>query len=377
MRFYELIAEAAPPTVGRKYQHIEDLVFTNGSNGGLHAIERLYHMNSEIGTVETKVDGSPVVYWGRDEHGTFSLMPKNAWDYIKRGKTTLDNGVSTVMKSPMDIESFITGTGNVTPEQMVQRKAYAKQVAGMWPYFEAASPPKGYIEGGILFFPGKPFSINKSEGSYDFTPNITTFHVPIESELGRRISQAKIMVGATGYYQTIGSSEEGRFDNADKLSTKDLIVQGTTYVQQAPNMDTRGLQRIKSFLESNGKLIDNYLTSFPAAGSILYKFYNEVKRSPLSGQQFSKWAQTNLSAKQAEKALGDPKGLDSTLRAVDMISSEKLNLIAELSKGTHGGMRQTKPEGYVQAHPGTTFKNDLPGQFIKTIDQTNWSPRKN
>jgi hypothetical protein len=59
-----------------------------------------------------------------------------------------------------------------------------------------------------------------------------------------------------------------------------------------------------------------------------------------------------------------------------MISNEKMKLIGKLSQGTHGGIRQTKPEGYVQAHPGTGFANDLPGQFVKTIDQANWAPRK-
>jgi hypothetical protein len=64
------------------------------------------------------------------------------------------------------------------------------------------------------------------------------------------------------------------------------------------------------------------------------------------------------------------------LTAVELITNEKMKLIQQLSRGTHGGIRQTKPEGYVQAHPGTKFKNDLPGQFVKTIDQANWAPRK-
>ena len=64
------------------------------------------------------------------------------------------------------------------------------------------------------------------------------------------------------------------------------------------------------------------------------------------------------------------------MHSVDLLSREKLQLITKLSAGTHGGIRQTKPEGYVQAHPGTPFKRDLPGQFVKAIDQANWAPRK-
>jgi len=69
-------------TVGRKYQHIEDLVFTDGSVGGLHAVERLRDMTAKGKGIELKWDGSPVIYWGRDEQGVFHMFPKNAWDYL-------------------------------------------------------------------------------------------------------------------------------------------------------------------------------------------------------------------------------------------------------------------------------------------------------
>ena len=76
----------------------------------------------------------------------------------------------------------------------------------------------------------------------------------------------------------------------------------------------------------------------------------------------------NVSAGQAQKVLSHP-GLNSILTAVEMLTNEKMKIINSLSKGTHGGIRQTKPEGYAQAHPGVKFKYDLPGQFVKTIDQ--------
>ena len=64
------------------------------------------------------------------------------------------------------------------------------------------------------------------------------------------------------------------------------------------------------------------------------------------------------------------------LDAVELLSKAKTDLITKLSSGTHAGIRQTKPEGYVQAHPGGKFKSDLPGQFVKAIDQATWAPRK-
>ena len=371
------INEAAAPAVGRKYQHIEDLVFTNGSTGGLHAIERLRHMTSKGGSIELKWDGSPVVYWGRDEHGVFHMFPKNAWDYMKRGTTHTKSGVTTMMNDPDDVAMFILGTGTPQPGQEDQRRAFAQGLADLWPYFESISPKKGYIEGGILFSPIKPAVLNPSTNEYDFTPNITSFHIPAGSALGQKIAKAKVMVAATGYYTHIGA-DETRYPNAEKLSKGDVIVQGTTYVEHAPKVDAEGLKHAENFIKQNKAAIDSFVAGQPGLskpGDVLYSFFNQNLRVAGVKQKFMQWAQAKLSNTQAQKVLSHP-GLDAILSAVELLTHEKMKVINALSSGTHGGIRQTKPEGYVQAHPGGKFKHDLPGQFVKTIDQANWAPRK-
>jgi len=371
------INEAAAPAVGRKYQHIEDLVFTNGSTGGLHAVERLRHMTSKGGSIELKWDGSPVIYWGRDEHGVFHMFPKNAWDYMKRGTTHTKSGVTTMMNDPDDVAMFVLGTGTAQPGQEDQRRAFAQGLADLWPYFESISPKKGYIEGGILFSPIKPAVLNPSTNEYDFTPNITSFHIPAGSELGKKIAKAKVMVAATGYYTHIGA-DETRYPEAEKLSKGDVIVQGTTYVEHAPKVDEQGLKHAETFIKQNKAAIDSFVAGQPGLskpGDVLYSFFNQNLRVAGVKQKFVQWAQAKLSNSQAEKVLSHP-GLDAILSAVELLTHEKMKVINALSSGTHGGIRQTKPEGYVQAHPGGKFKHDLPGQFVKTIDQANWAPRK-
>jgi len=371
------LLEAAAPTVGRKYQHIEDLVFTNGSNGGLHAIERLRHMTNKGGSIELKWDGSPVVYWGRDEQGKFHMFPKNAWDYVKRGTTETKSGVRTMMNDPDDVSQFILGTGNTQPGQEQQRQDFAVGLAQLWPYFEKISPKKGYIEGGILFSPIQPAVLNPSTNEYDFTPNITSFHIPAGSILGKKIAKAKVMIAATGYYTHIGA-DETRYPDAGKLSKPDVIVQGTTYVEHAPKVNDEGLKHTEAFIKQNKAAIDSFVAGQPGLskpGDVLYTFFNQNLRVAGVKQKFTKWASEKLSASQAQKVLSHP-GLDAILTAVELLTHEKMKVITSLSSGTHGGIRQTKPEGYVQAHPGGKFKNDLPGQFVKTIDQANWAPRK-
>jgi hypothetical protein len=336
-------------------------------------------MGSQGSTIELKWDGSPVMYWGKDEQGRFSMIPKNAWEYLKRGKMEVSPGVPTAMYSPEDIKNFVLGTGKATPEQLPQRQAFAQEMMDLWPYFEKVSPENGYVEGGLLFYPSKPAQLNPQTQEYDFTPNITAFHIPVASDLGKRIKTAKVMVAVTGFYDALGSSEEGRYPNAEQLSTPDVIVQGTTYVEKAPGVEDKGLAAAEQYITANAAAIDAFLAPKPGLskpGDILYKFYNQNLRIPGVKDKFQDWVTANVSAGQAQKILADQNGLNAVLHSVELLSREKLQLITKLSAGTHGGIRQTKPEGYVQAHPGGQFKSDLPGQFVKAIDQANWAPRK-
>ena len=360
--------------VGRKYQHIEDLVIANGSVGGLHAVERMRHTVDNYDSIELKSDGMPVVYWGRDEKGVFRMIPKNAWAYLKSGKTQTSSGASTIMNGPDDVYKFVMGTGDGGEG----RAGFAKQFASLWPLFEKISPKKGFIEGGLLFFPGSMPQLNQRTKTYDFRPNITTFHVPVDSQLGKRIANAKMMVAATGYYTTMGSSDEQRYPDAQKLSTPDVIVQGTTYVEEMPGVSTAGLDRVEQFIKTNAQKIDNYLApkkGLSNPGGELYTYLNKHLRTTGLLKDFPAWAQQNLSAGKAQAMLADTEGLKATLGAVEALSNEKMKIIKSLSLGLHGGIMQTNPEGYAQAHPEINFKHDLPGQFLKLIDQLNWKPR--
>jgi len=213
--------------------------------------------------------------------------------------------------------------------------------------------------------------LNQETQEYEFTPNISTFHIHKDTDLGKKIAKAKVMVAATGYYGTLGSSEEGRYPNAETLSTGDVIVQGTSYIEKAPGVESSLLDSAKRYIENNANAIDQFLTPQPGlskVGDILYKFYNQNLRIEGVKAKFAEWAQTNLSAAQANKVVTNPN-LDKVLTAVELLSKAKMDLHKKASAGTHGGIRQTKPEGYVYQDPDT-------GQFIKAIDQATWAPRK-
>ena len=59
------------------------------------------------------------------------------------------------------------------------------------------------------------------------------------SDLGKKIAKAKVGVAATGYYEKLGSSDEQRYPDAQNLSTNDVLVQGTTFVQDPVKINTK------------------------------------------------------------------------------------------------------------------------------------------
>jgi hypothetical protein len=163
------------------------------------------------------------------------------------------------------------------------------------------------------------------------------------------------------------------------LSVPGIIVQGTTYVQDPVELDFQGLANLEAFIKKNANLIDNYLAPKPGLsnpGGELYSYLNKHLRTEGLLADFPDWANANMSAKKAQTLLSDPEGLKATLGAVEAITNEKTKVIKSLSLGLHGGIMQTNPEGYVQAHPEINFKYALPGQFLKLIDQLSWQPRK-
>lgn len=387
MKCREFLTEAAAPSIGRKYQHLEDLVYTNGSQGALHAIERLRRLAQDYGSIEVKWDGSPVVYWGRDDSGKFYMYPKNAWAYRTRNKDKTTDGVSTVMDSPRAVEKFITGTGDAkTAEQVLARKSYAKMMAMLYPVFEAATPEnfRGFVEGGLLFYPEKPAVYR--DGEYHFKPNVTEFAVRGDSDLGERIRLARAGVAVTGYYPGIGA-DESRLD-ARKIAqlngTEGLVVQGPVFVERAPKISTNTLdllKRLQADILKNRQIIDNYLAAKPAVkspGAKIYDFMGDQRKTNFAALDaaFPQWAKNNLSEKQAAAMLEDEAGYTAVLRTVALLQQIKDSMIDQFLEQTkeHSVIRQVNPEGFAQAHQGG-YEFDLPDQFVKYIKRKEWQPR--
>ena len=61
MRYTDFRTVLTEAKVGREYQHLEDLVFAEGSAGAMRAADVLEKLGSDSGDVAIKWDGNPTI----------------------------------------------------------------------------------------------------------------------------------------------------------------------------------------------------------------------------------------------------------------------------------------------------------------------------
>lgn len=348
MRAFEFLTEAeaapAPKKVGREFNHLEDLVFTE-SNGAVKAIKILKDLASPDTSITIKWDGNPTVYWGREEDGTFRMVGKNNWGR-EEGKSN----------SPEELKQFIMSRGK--GEEW--RAKFAGDMAALWPIFERATPAefRGYVYGDILFHPGKPYK--GGDGRISFTPNQTTYSVSGNSEVGRALAKAKVAVAAHKVFSYFGDKSGEDFNDPDMFSKNpDLKVFGLTAVSHRPAVGAENLAKIEA-LAKNQPAINNLLAPVAGMGylqSEIYTFVNNQSKAKqldnINTEAFMAFVQKTPAKAAKIQAHSDahPGVMDKLFELVREIMAAKDEVIRELDQAegdiiaTTGG----KPggEGYV------------------------------
>lgn len=160
-------------------EHLEDLVFNSGHAGALAAldyVESLRHMLAEgTGTtakLTVKWDGSPAIICGIDPaDGRFFVGTKSVF---AKGEPKLCKTVNNIQQWYGDVPD------------LANKLAYALK------YLSKLGI--GSVVQGDLMFTDDSVSQEEINGEacYVFTPNTITYAVPVNSELGGRIANAKI-----------------------------------------------------------------------------------------------------------------------------------------------------------------------------------------
>lgn len=384
MRFSEIIAEtyvrryvAENKQLGRAFNHLEDLVFFYGSKGTIEALEHLKEVATEEGSksIRMKWDGNPQVYWGREtKGGPLVLAGHNGW---ARGAKT-DN--------PEDLIDFIANKSGspASEEEKQQRDAFAKKFAGLYPLFDAATPKDfvGYVYADSLFL-DRP---ELKDGVYTFCPNPksnTCYHVRQDSELGRRISAANVMVVGHAYFPEFGMpdhSQEPISDFSMFNGSSKLIVLGPIYNSKPVKVDTTAISEVEKYLASNSKPIDTFLESVKGLSDlkdIIYRFVNQTagakKLDQLGETLFLDWLKSSkVSPSKQEKIIqlndANNNALDKIFTLVKMIQNMKNEVIDQV-EGEQGEIWDTNGEGRVRyGDDKKEFGN------VKFVPRHRWTP---
>jgi hypothetical protein len=368
MRAFEFLTEAdaapVPKKVGREFNHLEDLVFTEPS-GAKRAVQILKSLAQDAKDVTVKWDGNPTVYWGREPDGSFRMVGKNNWGR-EEGKSS----------SPEELKQFIMSRGKGED----WREKFANDMAALWPIFEAGTPKdfRGYIYGDILFHPGKPYQ--GANGKMSFTPNQTTYAVTGASELGRRIAKAKIAVAAHKQLAAFGDKDGDDLTDVKQLNVNpQLIVLGQTYVNHQPAVNADNLGAIEKIANSKSALIDKFLA--PVAGlsdlqTIIYTFVNNQSKAKaldkITPDAFLNWLSTSkVSPAKQQKIIAlaatHAGALEDIFYLVRELMKAKDEVIRELDSAEGDVTASTggKPggEGYMST-----------GHGVKLVPRDRWTP---
>jgi hypothetical protein len=342
MRYSQLLTEAP---VGRNLQHLEDLVFVDGSAGALRALDVLARFGSDVSDVSIKWDGTPAVIFGRDDAGDFILTDIAGFSA---------KGYDGKVKSAQDLESMLLNRGK---DADANRRKFAAGMAKIWPSFEQATPAtmRGFIHGDLLY---KDTPALKS-GHYIFTPNKVTYAVKQQSVIGKRIAQSLAGVVIHTFTSSDGNTTRA---SSDMLQEGNLFVMPPITVQQTPQTDIKGIGELRTQVQQNAQLIDKLVE--PQQGlsdirNIIYTYVNQISRTKQWDKlksEFSNWLTTSkVSKNKQEKILNSPEFEQYTILfdivlKIQSLKNQVINQFddAEMDITSHIG-NERGGEGYVAA----------------------------
>jgi len=357
MRARELLTEAAK--VGREWQHLEDLVFVDGSQGALQAAKILQNLGKGTTKLNTKWDGRIAVYWGREPDGTFVLVGKNGW-----GKQ--------MFKSPQEMQHAITTAGK--GEEW--RQKLGADMAAVFDIMQRNTPNtfRGYVMGDVLWYPGEPYQI--TDAGISFTPNKVTYTVNPQSDLGKRIAQSSVGIAAHLYYKNFGDEASMTLTDVSGLNSKDAVVLNSQVPSYKANVDTSAVNEIVSLTNAHGKEIDDLLEPQPGLSdmkNIIYTYVNQMSRAGRLDDiatGFQDWLKTSkVSPQKQAKILALPQynAIPLLFDLLLKIQTVKDNIIDQLDKQTPDITATTDGQSGGEGYAANAER-------VKLVPRKRWTP---
>jgi len=348
-------------------EHLEDLVFRNGSAGIKKALDIVRHTAADTGkTTTVKWDGKPALVFGRDVNGTFILTDVSG--FTAKGY----NGLFT---SPRQVRQHLA-TRDADAEAKGKPATRVQELAPiydrLWPLLDAAVPRnyQGFFQGDLLYMNTPPLEA----GNYVFRPNEIEYKIPAASDIGRRIGASEVGLGMHTKYAEPGAPKEP-IGNFKFKTVPGLLLLEPVYAKENVRPETQIVKQLQGLYRSQGAAIDQLfnpadlralkITDLP---KLCIDYINSRVGTNFDQlmDQFATWLYDNTTApkfKNITEYLQSPRsnivGMTAAFEAWELLHMIKMDLLGQLD------LQHPGQEGWVMATDAGIAKavNRLAGGF--------------
>jgi len=365
-----LVEASEQPVGGRAkgIEHIEDLVFRNGTPGIQQALAVIDHLKDNTKKSTTvKWDGKPALIFGRMPDGGFVLT--DVAGFTAKGYDGLFRSPRQVVKLLAQRDADAAAQGKPATRVETLGPMYQK----LFPMLEAAVPEnfRGFVQGDLLYINTPP----EQAGAYVFTPNTVTYNIPAASKLGQEIGGSEVGIAIHTRYKKPGGPKQalGRPNLNDVPGL--LLIEPIRPSEDVQPTDLKQVKQLKSLIAKHGQDINGLfnpselraaqITDLP---KLAIDFINSVVGNEKVGgfnagtivQEFFQWLQTSVTTRKYNNILeycqsprSNMTGLSAAFAAFILLHDIKMDLLHQLD------LQHPGQEGWVIAHPGgmTKFVN--------------------
>jgi hypothetical protein len=373
MRYSEFRTVTTTPLFeAARIQHAEDIIFWEGSAGAARALESFRKL--EQGghqDVTVKWDGSPAIIFGRNENGEFVLTDKSGFGAKGYdGKATSGGALQKMLMARPGAQRDPEGYGQ-----------FAANMKDIFDEYEKATPNdfRGYLKGDLLYF-NKP---QLQDGKYKFTPNIVTYEINPNSDIGKRVGASKSGVVIHRVVDEQGNESPLSDDVKNMFLGNEVFVVPPVQVVKAPQVSNEGIDDLKQVISKNATAIDKMLNQSTLLqlkladfSQILYNYTNSKVDTGIQnlGSDFMQWLKNSKVSQPKQQRITDyiqqnQAGFTALWMIVNKIMGVKNDIINQFDKhdsdvkASIGPGGPAKPEthgkggeGYVLAHPEGDIK---------------------
>jgi hypothetical protein len=330
-------------------EHPEDLVFMEGSKGAIRAMQALNSVIAQPNNVTIKWDGYPALVFGRNHDGLLSVVDKHMF--------TKKDGSGRRITS---VEQFIA----YDQARGVNRADLYESLAKLWPEFEQAVPQniRGYYWGDLLWVTVP----HVQNGEYTFQPNTVQYHIPVNSDLGRRIGRSGGGIVVHQFMQDFDTPPQ-TITGTGGLNVNGPLCILTSHISDTLNLKIPAQPEKKAniTIQKYGAAVDVLVDKINLSSikctdlpQLMKTYVNSRLRGETRG--FLEWVPQKLSAPKQQRLLGENKdgylyqniqGVIGAFEICSAIAAFKNNIVYQMDaqqktiKSTVNGL--AGGEGYV------------------------------